>query len=201
MAGTARLKRLRKKSLGGERRPSGAKARTYSQRLSGTLRLRSGQASKLVPFPILLTWFLFPRPVKACPFKAHHCNLLFETGHQSIAAICGDQTITPRLQRVTRQFLSANVTSNDIPRQLNGTGPNALQTFAAATLKRIDSASQSSGRDALPAMSHFAWLMEVKGKIYVGTNTTLEVFGLLSVGKANVGCARLHSALCPYSAR
>ena len=75
--------------------------------------------------------------------------------------------------------LSANGASNGVLWQLNGTGPNALQAFDAITLHRIYDASQSNGRDALPPMPHFAQLMEVNGKVYVGTNSSLVVFGLL----------------------
>lgn len=76
--------------------------------------------------------------------------------------------------------VSANGTSNAILWQLQGTGSQAvLQAFDAITLQRIYSASQSSGRDTLPAVPHFAQLMEVNGKVYVGTNSSLVVFGLL----------------------
>ena len=75
--------------------------------------------------------------------------------------------------------LSANGTSNGIVWQLNGRGPNALQAFDAITLKRIYSAAQSNGRDALPSMPHFSQLIEVNGKVYVGTDSALVVFGLL----------------------
>jgi hypothetical protein len=75
--------------------------------------------------------------------------------------------------------LSSYQANNGILWQLNGLGPNALQAFDAMTLKQIYSAGQSNGRDALPSMPHFAQLMEVHGKVYVGTNSSLVVFGLL----------------------
>lgn len=78
--------------------------------------------------------------------------------------------------------LSANGTANAILWQLQGSGPttnNALQAFDAITLARIYDAAQSGGRDSLPAFPHFAQLMEVNGKVYVGTNSSLVVFGLL----------------------
>ncbi|MBZ5617020.1 MAG: hypothetical protein LAO23_23735 [Acidobacteriia bacterium] len=75
--------------------------------------------------------------------------------------------------------LSANGTSDSILWQLQGSGPNCLQAFDAITLKRIYSAAQSGGRDALPSLPHFAQLLEVNGKVYVGTNSSLVVFGLL----------------------
>jgi hypothetical protein len=78
--------------------------------------------------------------------------------------------------------LSANGTANGILWQLQGSSPTtnyALQAFDAITLARIYSASQNPGRDSLPGFPHFAQLIEVNGKVYVGTNSTLEVFGLL----------------------
>lgn len=75
--------------------------------------------------------------------------------------------------------LSANGTSNGILWQLLGSGPGALTAFDALSLKRIYGADQSNGRDALPSFPHFAQLLEVNGKVYVGTNSSLVVFGLL----------------------
>lgn len=76
-------------------------------------------------------------------------------------------------------ILSANGTSNGIVWQLQGSGSYALQAFDAITLERIYNAAQTPARDALPAFPHFAQLMEVNGKVYVGTNSSLVVFGLL----------------------
>jgi predicted amidohydrolase YtcJ len=50
------LSRLRNESLVQPKRVSGATAQTCPQPRSGT--------SKVVPFPIVLSWFLFPQPVK-----------------------------------------------------------------------------------------------------------------------------------------
>jgi hypothetical protein len=78
--------------------------------------------------------------------------------------------------------LSANGTANGILWQLQGSGTttsSALQAFDAITLERIYNAGQTGGRDSLPAFPHFAQLMEVNGKVYVGTNSSLVVFGLL----------------------
>jgi PQQ-like domain len=77
--------------------------------------------------------------------------------------------------------LSANGLNNGILWQLQGSGKttnNALVGFDAITLKRIYAAGQSGGRDSMPPLPHFAQLIEVNGKVYVGTNSTLEVFGL-----------------------
>jgi hypothetical protein len=79
-------------------------------------------------------------------------------------------------------ILSANGNANGILWQLQGPGTttnSALQAFDAMTLQRIYDAGQTAGRDSLPAFPHFAQLMEVNGKLYVGTNSSLVVFGLL----------------------
>ena len=78
--------------------------------------------------------------------------------------------------------LSANGTANGILWQLRGSGSAsnyALQAFDAVRLERIYDAAQNAARDSLPAFPHFAQLMEVNGKVYVGTNSSLVVFGLL----------------------
>ena len=72
--------------------------------------------------------------------------------------------------------LSSNATSNAILWQING---STLTAYDAVTLQRIYSGSESGGRDTLPPLPHFAQLIEVNGKVYVGTNSSLEVFGLL----------------------
>lgn len=72
--------------------------------------------------------------------------------------------------------LSSNAARNGILWQINGGG---LAAYNAMTLQRIYAGSQTGGRDALPALPHFAQLIEVSGKVYVGTNSSLVVFGLL----------------------
>jgi hypothetical protein len=72
--------------------------------------------------------------------------------------------------------LSSSAESNGILWQINGSN---LTAYNAMTLQRIYAGSQSGARDALPALPHFAQLVEVNGKVYVGTNSSLVVFGLL----------------------
>ncbi|MBV8891951.1 MAG: pyrrolo-quinoline quinone, partial [Acidobacteria bacterium] len=77
-------------------------------------------------------------------------------------------------------IVSANGTSNGIVWQLQGDLSFAtLQAFDAVSLRRIYAATQSGSRDALPATPHFAQLVEINGKIYIGSNSSLVVFGLL----------------------
>ncbi len=77
--------------------------------------------------------------------------------------------------------LSANGTTNGILWQLNGgnSGNANLVAYDAVTLKELYAISDTKGRDNLPTVSHFAFIMDVNGKVYVSTNSSLEVFGLL----------------------
>jgi hypothetical protein len=74
--------------------------------------------------------------------------------------------------------LSANGKTDGILWQLNGT---YLCAYDALTLgKAIYGSGQApNGRDLLPALPHFANLVVANGKVYVGTNNSLVVFGLL----------------------
>jgi hypothetical protein len=67
-------------------------------------------------------------------------------------------------------------TADGILWQLNGTN---LSAYNATTLAQLYSTSQTNGRDTLPPMPHFAQLMVVNGKLYIGTNSGITVLGLL----------------------
>jgi len=72
--------------------------------------------------------------------------------------------------------ISANGNTSGVLWQING---SILTAYDALTLKRLYTSSQNKSRDALPDLPHFANLMVVNGKVYIGTNSTLEVYGLL----------------------
>jgi hypothetical protein len=67
--------------------------------------------------------------------------------------------------------ISANGTTNGILWQLTG---SSISAFNATTLKKL----YNSGRLSSP-LPHFANLVVAHGKVYVGTNTSLVVYGLL----------------------
>ena len=67
-------------------------------------------------------------------------------------------------------------TANGILWQINGTN---LSAYNATTLVQLYATSQTTGRDTLPPMPHFAQLMIVNGKLYIGTNSGITVLGLL----------------------
>jgi hypothetical protein len=72
--------------------------------------------------------------------------------------------------------LTSNGNENGILWQINGTYLNA---YDASSLSQLYSSSQTNGRDALPSLPHFAQLTAINGKVYVSTNNSIVVFGLL----------------------
>jgi hypothetical protein len=73
--------------------------------------------------------------------------------------------------------ISANGNTAGILWQLLG---SAMGAFDATTMVKIYGTNQAlNHRDVLPALPHFANLVVANGKVYVGTNNSLVVFGLL----------------------
>jgi hypothetical protein len=66
--------------------------------------------------------------------------------------------------------------TNGILWQINGP---SLTAYNATTLAQLYVTSQTNGRDTLPSMPHFAQLIVVSGKVYIGTNSGITVLGLL----------------------
>jgi len=114
-------------------------------------------------------------------------NAIYTTANGSpiyaLAVSNGSVTTTPLAQskRVASghsPIISSNGTSNGLLWQLDG---NSLQAFDATTLERIYASGQAADeRDVLPTLPHFANIMVVNGKLYVGTNTSVVVYGLLN---------------------
>jgi hypothetical protein len=73
-------------------------------------------------------------------------------------------------------IITSTGTANGILWQINGTN---LAAYNAATLAQLYATSQTNGRDTLPPIPHFAQLMVVNGKLYIGTNSGIRVLGLL----------------------
>ncbi len=72
--------------------------------------------------------------------------------------------------------ISSSGAANGILWQING---NALGAFDAVTLAEIYATNKVETRDQLPIAPHYANVMVNNGKVYVGTMTTLSVYGLL----------------------
>jgi len=74
--------------------------------------------------------------------------------------------------------VSSNGNTNGILWILSG---NNLDAFDAVSLKLLYSSSQSGSRDKFPALAHFATQTVANGKVYVATQSSLEVFGLFHI--------------------
>ncbi len=72
--------------------------------------------------------------------------------------------------------ISANGNTNGILWVMSGGG---LYAFDATNLEPLYNTNQSGVRDTLPKTAHFATQTIANGKVYVATQTTLQVYGLL----------------------
>ena len=73
--------------------------------------------------------------------------------------------------------ISANGNNSGILWQITG---QCLTAFDATNLARLYDCGQApNGRDKLPAIPHFANVVVMNGRVYVGTNNSLVAFGLL----------------------
>ncbi len=80
--------------------------------------------------------------------------------------------------------ISANGNTNGI--LWNIAGP--LYAFDAVSLKLLYNTSQAPGlRDKLPPVGHFVTQTVANGKVYVATQTSLEIYGLFHVVTVNAG--------------
>jgi hypothetical protein len=80
--------------------------------------------------------------------------------------------------------ISANGDTNGILWTLT----SQLAAFDAVSLKLLYSSTQApNGRDKLPPVGHFATQTVVNGKVFVGTQTTLEAYGLFHVINITAG--------------
>jgi hypothetical protein len=80
--------------------------------------------------------------------------------------------------------ISANGNANGIFWVLTGT---QMWAFNAVTLQSLYNTGQAGTRDTLPPQPHFSTQMVANGKVYVGTQTNLMVYGLLPVLSAASG--------------
>jgi hypothetical protein len=80
--------------------------------------------------------------------------------------------------------ISANGNTNGI--LWNIAGP--IYAFDAVSLKLLYNTSQApGGRDKLPVVGHFVTQTVANGKVYVATQTSLEIYGLFHVVTINAG--------------
>jgi hypothetical protein len=91
--------------------------------------------------------------------------------------------------------ISANGNTNGIMWVISG--PQLL-AFDAVSLKLLYATSQSGTRDTLPPIGHFVTQTVANGKVYVGTQTSLEAYGLfhlVSITGGSTQTATVFSAL------
>ena len=76
--------------------------------------------------------------------------------------------------------VSSNATSNGIVWAIEHSGPDVLHAYDATNLatELYNSNQAASGRDQFGSASHFGTPMIVNGKVYVGTDNSVAVFGL-----------------------
>jgi hypothetical protein len=81
-------------------------------------------------------------------------------------------------------MITANGNSNGILWSVNG---NSLWAMDAGTLNVLYTSNlATSGRDTVPPLAHFANPIAADGRVFIGTQNSLVVYGLLS-GSAALG--------------
>ena len=74
--------------------------------------------------------------------------------------------------------ISANGNTNGILWMISG---NQLNAIDAVSLKLLYTSGQSGTRDTLPAVPHFVTQTVANGRVYVGTKTSVETYGLFHI--------------------
>jgi hypothetical protein len=85
---------------------------------------------------------------------------------------------TQRLTGAHSPSISANGNTNGILWVISG---NQLWALDAVTLKLLYTSGQSGTRDKLPPIPHFVTQTVMNGRVYVGTQNSIEVYGLFHV--------------------
>ena len=112
-------------------------------------------------------------------------NTVYFTGQsnpvQAYTLSNGTMVVPPSVQSVKvngggHAIVTANGNSNGILWFRNG---NSIWAMDASTLKKLYTTNQNS-RDFLPPVAHFATPIAADGKVFMGTQNSLVVYGLLS---------------------
>jgi Bacterial Ig-like domain (group 1) len=83
---------------------------------------------------------------------------------------------------------SPSISANDNTNGILWALTSQLSAFDAVSLKLLYSSSQApNGRDTLPPVGHFATQTVINGKVFVGTQTSLEAYGLFHVINITAG--------------
>jgi hypothetical protein len=93
--------------------------------------------------------------------------------------------------------ISANGTSNGVLWVITG----QLLAFDAVSLKLLYTTNQApNGRDTLPPVGHFVTQTVINGKVYVGTQNSVEAYGLFHVATITGGNAQTSTAATTLAA-
>jgi hypothetical protein len=93
--------------------------------------------------------------------------------------------------------VSANGNNNGILWVITG---GNLDAFNAVNMQMLYGTNQVKARDALPPVGHFATQTVANGRVYVGTQNSLEVYGLFQVLKITSGGAQAATVGTPLAA-
>ena len=126
-------------------------------------------------------------------------NTVYFTGASSPVSAysisSGALVVPPSVQSIQvggggHAIITANGSSNGILWFINGGGP--LWAMDAITLQTLYTTNDAAnGRDTMPPLAHFATPIAADGKVFVGTQNSLVVYGLLSGSAALRGDGQL----------
>jgi len=85
---------------------------------------------------------------------------------------------TQRLTGAHSPMISANGTSNGIVWLITG---GKIAAYDALSFKLLYNSSQAGTRDKLPPVAHFATPIVADGRVYVGTQNSVEAYGLFHI--------------------
>jgi hypothetical protein len=137
--------------------------------------------------------------VQELPLAAHYTGIpvywnntvYFTPENQPISAynLSNGALVVPPVQSVPttdgggHAMITANGNSNGILWFVTG---NSLWAMDAGTLNLLYTSNQANGRDTVPPLAHFANPIAADGRVFIGTQNSLVVYGLLS-GSAVLG--------------
>ena len=103
---------------------------------------------------------------------------------QAFQVTSGTPPVVPLVQ-TTQKYVGAHAPSVSSNGNTNGIlwvlSGNNLDALDAVSLDLLYSSSQSGTRDKFPPVAHFATQTVANGKVYVATQSSLEVFGLFHI--------------------
>ena len=119
---------------------------------------------------------------------------------QAFQVTSGSPPLVPLVQTPKRYIgahgpsVSSNGNTNGILWVLSG---NSLDALDAVSLNLLYSSNQSGDRDEFPKLAHFATQTVANGRVYVGTQSSLEVFGLFHIMSVIAGDNQTGQVLNP----